>query len=455
MIGLQHIGDAALAGLAVDADHRLVVAADVLRVDRQIGHLEQRLVALLLRLEALLDRVLMRAGERGVDELADVRMALVNRQLGAELGHFADRVDVAQIEPRIDALGEEIERHGDDVDVAGALAVAEQSALDAVGAGHQRELRRGDRGAAIVVGMDGEDDAVAVGNVAAEPFELVGVGVRRRHLDRRRQVEDQPLLRRRTQLRLHRLADLEREIELGAGEALRRIFEDEFRLRRRVGERLDLLGGGDRDLAHAGAVGAEHDFALQRRGRVVEVQDDLLGAFDRLEGALDQLRPALGQHLDRDAVGDAAVFDDRADEVEVGLRGGGKGDLDLLEPHAGQQVEHAVLAIDPHGLDQRLVAVAQIDGAPDRGLVDEARRPLAVRQDDRREGAVFVDGHIGHDGPLRRLRGRSAPLQGSGARDINLYVGESGLVSRRDQCAGRVSRRVDGRIWGRIRMARK
>ena len=42
-----------------------------------------------------------------------------------------------------------------------------------------------------------------------------------------------------------------------------------------------------------------------------------------------------------------------------------------------------------------------------------------------------------------------------GARIMKLYVGESGLVSRRDQCAGRVSRRVDGRIWGRIRMARK
>ena len=349
----------------------------------------------------------------------------MHRQLRAEFRDFADRVDVVQIELGIDALREQIERHRHDVDVAGALAVAEQGALDAVGARHQRQFRRRDRGAAIVVGMDGEDDAVAVGNMAAEPFELVGVGVRRRHLDRRGQVEDQPLLRRRPQLRLHRFADLEREIEFGAGEAFRRIFEDELRLRRRVGERLDLLGGGDRDLAHAGAVGAEDDFALQRRGRIVEVQDDLLGAFDRLEGALDQLRPTLGQHLDRDAVGDPAAFDDRADEIEIGLRGGGKRDLDLLEAHADEQIEHAVLAIDAHRLDQRLVAVAQIDGAPDRRLVDDARRPLAVGQDDRRESAIFVDGHVCHGGPLRR-RAVARPRLGAGARnDAKLVNGRN------------------------------
>ena len=67
-----------------------------------------------------------------------------------------------------------------------------------------------------------------------------------------------------------------------------------------------------------------------------------------------------------------AALDDRADEVEVGLRGGGKGDLDLLEAHFGEQAEHTVLALDAHRLDERLVAVTQIDRAPDRRLVDDA-----------------------------------------------------------------------------------
>ncbi len=174
----------------------------------------------------------MRAGKGGVDELADVGMALMHGQLRAELGDLLDRVDVAQIELGIDALGEHVERHRHDVDIAGALAIAEEGPLDTVGARHQGELCRRDRGAAVVMGMHREDDAVAVGDMAAEPFELVGVDIGRRHLDGGGQVEDQALLRRRPHDLFHRLADFEREFELGAGEAFWRILEDEFRLRR-------------------------------------------------------------------------------------------------------------------------------------------------------------------------------------------------------------------------------
>ena len=130
-----------------------------------------------------------------------------------------------------------------------------------------------------------------------------------------------------------------------------------------------------------------------------------------LEGALDQFGPALGQDLDRDAVRNGAALDDRADEVEIGLRGRGKGDLDLLEPHIDEELEHAVLALDAHRLDQRLVAVAKVDRAPDRRFVDDARGPLAVGQDDGRVGAVFLNGHLCHDEPWKTWR--AAGLQSS------------------------------------------
>src|SRR5690242_6450944 len=64
MIRLEEVGDAALARLAVDADHRLVAAPEILRIDRQVGYFPELVVALLERLEAFLDRVLVRAGER-------------------------------------------------------------------------------------------------------------------------------------------------------------------------------------------------------------------------------------------------------------------------------------------------------------------------------------------------------------------------------------------------------
>ena len=83
VFALEQVGDAALARLAVDADHGLVAAAQVLRVDRQVGHVPD--VAVLARREGLLDRVLVRARERGVDQVADVRMARMHRQLVAVL----------------------------------------------------------------------------------------------------------------------------------------------------------------------------------------------------------------------------------------------------------------------------------------------------------------------------------------------------------------------------------
>jgi hypothetical protein len=88
--------------------------------------------------------------------------ALVHGQLVAVLGGALDLVDVAEVDLRVDALREQVDAQGDQVDVAGALAVAEQAALDAVGAGHVAELGGGDRGAAVVVRVQRQDDVLAV-----------------------------------------------------------------------------------------------------------------------------------------------------------------------------------------------------------------------------------------------------------------------------------------------------
>ncbi len=129
-------------------------------------------------------------------------------------------VDRGQVEPGIDALREEVERDRDQVDVAGALAVAEERALDPLRAGHEAELGGRDGGAPVVVRVHGENRRVALREVAAEPLDAVGVDVRRELLDRRREVHDHLLLGRRPPLLGHRLADLERVLELRVMEAL-------------------------------------------------------------------------------------------------------------------------------------------------------------------------------------------------------------------------------------------
>ena len=59
VIALQQEGHAAFARLAVDANHRLIIAADIVRVNGQISHLP-RLIGLLV-FERLTNGILMAA----------------------------------------------------------------------------------------------------------------------------------------------------------------------------------------------------------------------------------------------------------------------------------------------------------------------------------------------------------------------------------------------------------
>ena len=122
----------------------------------------------------------MGAGEGGVDQVAAVGVPLVHAELVAVLDGAADLVDVGEVDLRVDALAEQVQAEGDQVDVAGALAVAEQAALDAVGAGAVAQLGGGDGGAAVVVRVQAQDDGVAAAQVAVHPLDLVGVDGRAR-----------------------------------------------------------------------------------------------------------------------------------------------------------------------------------------------------------------------------------------------------------------------------------
>jgi len=66
--------------------------------------------------------------------------------------------------------------------------------------------------------------------------------------------------------------------------------------------------------------------------------------------------------------------------------------LDLLEPAPAQQIEHLALALRVHGVDQGLVAVAQVDAAQ-RGARVVTARPRAIRQRDRRERTIEMKRH--------------------------------------------------------------
>ena len=139
-------------------------------------------------------------------------------------------------------------------------------------------------------GCTAEHDRVAARDAAPEPFDHVGVHVRRRHLDGRGQVQDEAALRRRLEHVHDRLADVQRVVELGASEALGRVLEAHvLAAAQRLGVLAAPLGAAHRDLLDALTVEPEHDPPLQLAGRVVEVDDRARSALDGLEGALDQV----------------------------------------------------------------------------------------------------------------------------------------------------------------------
>src|SRR5580693_5026612 len=373
---------------------------------RVLGERDARLLRLGFQgLEALLDRVLVGTGERGVDQVARVGVARVYRELVAVLDGATDLVDVGEVDHRVDALAEQVQPQRDQAYVAGALAVAEQAALDPVGARQHGQLGVGDRGAPVVVRVDRHADVIPVRQVPAHPLDLVGVDVRRGPLDRARQVEDDLAVRAGLPDVHDARADVEREVELGVHEDLRRVLIAEVgAVQQFPGVLHDVPGALDGERLALLAVDTEYHPAEYRGGRVVQVHGGQPRADQRLDRALDQVLPGLGKHGDPDIVGDMAALDQLAHEVEVGLARGREPDLDLLVAHPHQQVEHLVLAGRAHRVDQGLVAVPEIGRQPARGLRDRPARPGAVRQLDRLERGVTVTGHAAG----LRLYGRDA-----------------------------------------------
>src|SRR5690606_35602278 len=368
--------------------------------------------------EALLDGVLVGAGEGRVDQVAHVRVARVDVHLVAVLPRATDLVDVGEVDLRVDALREQVHAQGDQVDVAGALALPEQAALDAVGAGHDGQFGGGHGGAAVVVRVDGQADVLAAGQVAAHPLEPVGVRGGGGTLHGGGQVEDDLAARAGLVDVHHRLADLQGEVQLGVGEDLRAVLVAELGLLAQQFLRVlhHQAGAVHGDLLDVVLGAAEDHAAEDGRGGVVQVDRGAPGALQGLHRALDQVLAGLGQYGDGDVVRDGVrVLDDGADEVEVGLAGGGEADLDLLVAHPDQQVEHGAFTGGRHGVDQRLVAVAQVGGEPAGGLRDPVVRPRTVGDVDLVVATVLVERHGA--GLLAVCHGAWAPRGSAGCPD--------------------------------------
>ena len=108
------------------------------------------------------------------------------------------------------------------------------------------------------------------------------------------------------------------------------------------------------------------------------MDNDVLRAFHRLKRPADQVFTALHKHLNGHIVRDIIAFDKRAQDLIFRLGRGREADLDLFNADIHKRLEHLELFFEIHRIDQRLIAVAQIDRAPDRRFFDGFCRPCAV-----------------------------------------------------------------------------
>ena len=228
---------------------------------------------------------------------------------------------------------------------------------------------------------------------AMHPFDLVGVDVRRRDLDRRRQVED--------------------ALACAASAARRRVTASQISLARsRARCIVNVSGEYSKRQSRPGCCAAQ--FANKPRAGRRDVDDPVLVlAVDDptkqrrrrrcTDGRSRASRRAATRTCarissSRDCVSTWIVTSSGIRSSSISLRtksksvceADGKADLDLLEADRHELPEHAQLALRVHRLDQRLVAVAQVRLQPDRRPGDRARGPRPVGKVDRRKRAVFL-----------------------------------------------------------------
>ena len=82
-----------------------------------------------------------------------VRLARGHGHAGATFIHFADGVQVGEIQPGIDAVHVEVQCDGDNVEIARAFAVAEKRAFDAIRSRQQTQLSCRHTGVTVIVRM--------------------------------------------------------------------------------------------------------------------------------------------------------------------------------------------------------------------------------------------------------------------------------------------------------------
>ena len=124
------------------------------------------------------------------------------------------------------------------------------------------------------------------------------------------------------------------------------------------------------------------------------MDNNIFCAFDRFKGLFYQMLAALHKHLNGHVVGNIIPFNQRAQDFIFGFGSRRETDFDFFNPDVHKRFEHFELFFQIHRVDQRLVAVAQVNRTPNRRFFNRFRRPGAVGNINRFKRNVLLGFHL-------------------------------------------------------------
>ena len=221
------------------------------------------------------------------------------------------------------------------------------------------------------------------------PLDSVRKDIGGGHFHRGGKIDNHGIFLCRSPFSLYRVADFQRIVKLGAGKALGRILQNHL-----AGEsgcvtfhHLYALHGDIDDLLTAHV---EYHIPLQGGSGIINVHDRLLTALDGFKGALHKLLSALGQNLHDHVVGNQLPIHELAQKIIFDLACRRETDLDFLKAEFDKIVKKLYFLGHDHGINQRLIAVAQIHAAPDGRFLDLFVHPLSFRVIHHRVSAISL-----------------------------------------------------------------
>ena len=265
----------------------------------------------------------MGARESGKDQLAGIGLTLSDLHFGDALVHLLELVHVGEVQLRVNALGPHIHGQGDHIHITGTLAVSEQRGFHALCTGQKTELCSGNASTAVVVGVQRNDSAVAIADVAHKHLQHIGGVVGHHVFHGGGKIENDRIFPRSAQFLHDALADGNGVFHLGPHPGFRGILVADVHAG--IAGQLLICELFDEPCAlHSNVDNTVHihlkdHLPLQRRGGVVEMDNDIFGTVDSLKGLFDKMRPCLHQNLNPYIVRNVAAVDELAQDFVLGF----------------------------------------------------------------------------------------------------------------------------------------